>query len=120
MNYNSCLKKDLKMKLQDVILGQIVTDTHGNEYEVIEIDYLCDTVPVKLKCIKHVKNVSVDCIFSFERTGISLWISDSKESQHEFLPDVTLETLEPKEIKPDLYHEIEELKKRIDYLEKID
>ncbi len=119
MNYNSCLKKDLKMKLQNVVLGQIVTDTHGNEYEVIEIDYLCDVVPVKLKCIKHVKNVSVDCVFEFNKVGMSLWISESKESQYDFCPDVTLETLEPKEVNFDLYHEIEELKKRLDYLEKL-
>lgn len=106
------------MKLQDVILGQIVTGTHGNEYEVIDIDYLCDEVSVKLKCIKHVKNASADCIFSFDRVGRSLWISNSKESQHEFLPDVTVETLEPKE-KSNLLLEIEELKKRLDYLEKL-
>lgn len=107
------------MKLQDARIGQIVTDVHSNEYQIIAIDYECDMVPVKLKCIKFVKEASADCIFSFERTGRSLWISESKESQYDFVPDVTLETLEPKEIKPDLYHEIEELKKRLDYLEKL-
>ena len=104
------------MKLQDTYIGQIVTDVYGNEHEIIAIDHECDMAPVKLKCIKFVKEASTDCVFSFERTGRSLWISESKESQYGFVPDVTLETLEPKEIKPDLYHEIEELKKRLDYL----
>jgi hypothetical protein len=45
------------MKLVGVKVGQILKDKFGNKYEVVQIDEDDNFMPVKLKCIKFVKDV---------------------------------------------------------------
>ena len=55
------------MKLKDCRIGMKVVDKLGNEYEVLEAD---DTIrPLKLKCIKFVREAKLAPFASFAEVG---------------------------------------------------
>lgn len=68
------------MKLKEIEIGQIVIDKFDNEYEVLEITE-DNRMPIKLKCIKFVKNIRVQnfCKVEFYKVGQSFYIYKSKK-----------------------------------------
>lgn len=69
------------MKLKDIKAGQIVVDKLGNEYEVRGVDEN-DKMPVLLRCIKFVKEISVQKSFDvkFRRVGQTFYIFKSRNA----------------------------------------
>lgn len=69
------------MRLKEMKVGQIVADKFGNEYEVREISE-CDKMPVLLRCIKFVKEISVQNLFDvkFREVGQTFYIYKSRNA----------------------------------------
>ena len=108
----------IKMDIIDINVGQIVVDKFGNEYEVIDTD-----IPqciAKLKCTKFVTESRVDPIFKFDRIDRILWVgSNGVYPGYDVHPDILIQTLELKAGNKNLDNELEELKKRVERLEKL-
>lgn len=106
------------MDIKDINVGQIVVDKFGNEYEVIDTD-----IPqciAKLKCTKFVKESHVDPIFKFDRIDRILWVgSNGVYPGYDMTPDILIQTLKLKAGNKNLDNELEELKKRVERLEKL-
>ena len=100
------------------MLAQIVVDKFGNEYEVIDTD-----IPqciAKLKCTKFVKESHTDPVFKFDRIGKVLWVgSNGVYPGYDVTPDILIQTLKLKAGNKNLENELEELKKRVERLEKL-
>lgn len=47
------------MNFEEVIVGQILVDKDGNQFEVMEIDRMDDDLPVCLKLVKHIATFAV-------------------------------------------------------------
>lgn len=114
------------MKLEDVKIGQIVVDKFGNEYEITYVDYNNKVTPVEMVCIKFIEKSYVGSVFHFDKVGTKLCIiiDDKWYCSEIFKPDVTVESLKLKTDNEEidlksLLNEIEELKKRVAYLEKL-
>ena len=77
-NIDISLKSIKPLKMHKTFeAGQIVVDKLGNEYEVIEVD---DTIrPLKLKCIKFVKEAKLAPFASFTEVGQIFWIFKSRK-----------------------------------------
>ena len=106
------------MDIKDINVGQIVVDKFGNEYEVIDTD-----IPqciAKLKCTKFVTESHVDPIFKFDRIDRTLWVgSNGVYPGYDMTPDILIQTLKLKAGNKNLDNELEELKKRVERLEKL-
>lgn len=106
------------MDIKDINVGQIVVDKFGNEYEVIDTD-----IPqciAKLKCTKFVKESRTDPVFEFDRVGKVLWVgSNDVYPGYDVTPDILIQTLKLKAGNKNLDNELEELKKRVERLEKL-
>ena len=68
------------MKLKDIKVGQVVVDKFGNEYIVNTITEN-KLMPIGLKCIKFIKNISVQDMgkIEFHKVGQSFYIYKSKK-----------------------------------------
>ena len=80
LKYNSIIlnRKKPEMKLKDCRIGMKVVDKLGNEYEVLEAD---DTIrPLRLKCIKFVKEAKLAPFASFTEVGQIFWIFKSRKA----------------------------------------
>ena len=106
------------MDIKDINVGQIVVDKFGNEYEVIDTDIpMCIA---KLKCTKFVKESRTDPVFEFDSVGKVLWVgSSSVYPGYDVTPDILIQTLKLKAGNKNLENELEELKKRVERLEKL-
>lgn len=51
------------MKLEDVKVGKVLKDQHGNEYEVMTIDTSDDVQSVEVKCVKFKKRVCLSNLY---------------------------------------------------------
>ena len=70
------------MKLKDCRIGMKVVDKLGNEYEVLEAD---DTIrPLKLKCIKFVREAKLAPFASFAEVGQIFWIFKSRKAVRKY------------------------------------
>ena len=108
----------IKMYIKDINVGQIVVDKFGNEYEVIDTDI--SQCIAKLKCTKFVTESRVDPIFKFDRPDRTLWVgSNSVYPGYDVHPDILIQTLELKADNKNLDNELEDLKKRVERLEKL-
>lgn len=106
------------MDIKHINVGQIVVDKFGNEYEVIDTDM--NQCIAKLKCTKFVTESRVDPIFKFDRLDKTLWVgSDSVYPGYDFTADIIIQTLKLKDDNKNSDNELEELKKRVERLEKL-
>lgn len=84
------------MKLENVRVGQIVVDKHGNEYEVGR-----GIMPIVLRCIKFVKRVNVqDDDVGFKHIDQTMWIYRSKKiAQNDGCDDMNILTVKSLKLK---------------------
>lgn len=62
------------MKFEEVEVGQILEDVHGNKHEVIDISNGNDYYKVLVKCIEFKKSVRVDPYTALTGINQTLWI----------------------------------------------
>lgn len=62
------------MKFEDVKIGQILIDVHGNRFEVVKIVYNNKYFPIFVKCVEFKKPVKVDVYSSLTDVNQTLWI----------------------------------------------
>ena len=106
------------MDIKDINVGQIVVDKFGNEYEVIDTDM--PQCIAKLKCTKFVTESRTDPVFKFDGLGKVLWVgSNGVYPGYDMTPDILIQTLKLKAGNKNLDNELEELKKRVERLEKL-
>ena len=91
-----------KLKVEDLKIGQIVVDKHGNEYEVHAIDR-DDIMPIRLRCTKFVRKVNVqDGNVGFKDVDQAMWIYRSKKiAQNDGCDDKGIVTVKSIKLKDD-------------------
>nr|DAR90855.1 MAG TPA: hypothetical protein [Caudoviricetes sp.] len=87
------------MKLENVRVGQIVVDKHGNEYEVCEVGR--GIMPIALRCFKFVKRVNVQADdVGFKHIDQKMWIYRSKKiAQNDGCDDMNILTVKSLKLK---------------------
>lgn len=62
------------MKFEDVKAGQILEDTYGNRFEVLDITYENEYYPIRVKCIEFKRPVKVDSHVSVTNKNQTLYV----------------------------------------------
>nr|DAD57821.1 MAG TPA: hypothetical protein [Bacteriophage sp.] len=62
------------MKFEDVKVGQILEDTYGNRFQVLDIIYGNEYYPVRVKCIEFKNPVKIDSHNSFKNKNQILYV----------------------------------------------
>ena len=90
------------MDFNDIRENMLVVDRYGNEYRVHAIDRAEDDrgMPIKLECIKHVKDIRVDDDFAFLEVGQRLWVYKSKGAARKYLLENTARIITVKSLRP--------------------